>query len=489
LPFEAAPGAACDPAGPDSDALAGRPRVIVAESDAATRGYLDGLLKKSGFESLGVEGAEAAMAACFAAPPALLLGAASRDIDAIALTRWLRADERTASLPIVILSERSGEEARIEAYEAGVDEYLEKPLSARELIARIESVVRLAGARAHIAGRERRVAVLTRLASVVETAMDAVISVDRRQRITLFNAAAEKMFGCDALSALGRPLDAFIPARFRDGHAKHVEAFGRTGVSGRTMGRLGELTALRADGVEFPIEASISQASVDGELLFTVILRDISERQAAVETQRLLIGELDHRVKNTLAMVQAIASQTAKSYADPKDFAESFNGRVRAMASAHTLLTRAAWKGADLRDLIHEQLLLGVDSRILLSGPDVFLEPQIAMHFGMVLYELGSNARKYGALSRGEGQIALNWVVETIEHASFLAFDWVETGGPPTKAPSQRHFGTRLIEFSLTHSLHGKADLDFAPAGLRCRIKLPLGQSVFLEGVGKILEG
>jgi two-component sensor histidine kinase len=254
------------------------------------------------------------------------------------------------------------------------------------------------------------------------------------------------------------------------------------------MGRLGDLTALRADGVEFPIEASISQARVDGELFFTVILRDMSERRAAVETQRLLIGELDHRVKNTLAMVQAIADQTAKAYADPKDFAESFNGRVRAMASAHTLLTRAAWKGADLRDLLREQLALGADSRILLSGPDVFLESRIALHFGMVLYELGSNARKYGALSSGEGRIELQWEVETIENAPFLAFNWFESGGPPTKPPEQRHFGTRLIEFSLTHSLHGKVELDFAPAGLRCRIGLPLGQSIFLEGVGKVLE-
>lgn len=480
--------AAAEVVGPVSDAPAGRPRVVIAESDEQTRDDLDGLLKKEGFDTLPVVGAEAALAACFAAPPALLLASGSQDIDAIALTRSLRGDERTASLPIMILSERSGEDARIEAYEAGVDVFGEKPVSARELIARIEGVVRLAGARANIAGRERRVAVLARLASVVETAMDAVISVDRRQKIALFNAAAEKMFGCDAVSALGRPLDDFIPARFRSAHAKHVEAFGRTGVSGRTMGRLGDLTALRADGVEFPIEASISQAWVDGELLFTVILRDISERHAAAEIQRLLIGELDHRVKNTLAMVQAIANQTAKAYADPKDFAESFNGRVRAMASAHTLLTRAGWKGADLSDLIREQMMLGNDPRILFSGPGVFLEPQIALHFGMVLYELGSNARKYGALSSGVGQIELAWGVETIENETFLHFDWIERGGPPAKPPSQRHFGTRLIESSLTHALHGKVDLDFAPAGLRCMIKLPLGQSVILEGVGKVLE-
>ena len=342
-------------AGAASDAPVAKesPRIVIAESDADMRLYLDGLLQDWGFDTVPVADTEAALAACLTEQPALLLSdVSSPGVDGLDLTRRLRADERTAALPIMILSQRAGEDARIKGYQAGADEYMEKPFAARELIARIENVVALAGARANIAGKLRRVAVLVRLASVVETAMDAVISIDKSQRITLFNAAAEKMFGCDALSAMGRPLDDFIPQRFRAAHARHVEGFSKTGVSGRTMGRLGDLTALRADGVEFPIEASISQARIDGEVLFTVILRDMSERHAAAETQRLLIGELDHRVKNTLAIVQAIANQTAKAHVDPKMFAESFNGRVRAMASAHTLLTQAGWKGADLGSLL-----------------------------------------------------------------------------------------------------------------------------------------
>ncbi len=199
--------------------------------------YLDGLLQDWSFDTVPVADAEAALAACLAEPPALLLSdVSSPGIDGLDLTRRLRAEERTAALPIMILSHRAGEDARIQGYEAGADEYMEKPFAARELIARIENVVALAGARANIAGKLRRVAVLVRLASVVETAMDAVISIDKSQRITLFNAAAEKMFGCDALSAMGRPLDDFIPQRFRAAHARHVEGFGKTGVSGRTMG-------------------------------------------------------------------------------------------------------------------------------------------------------------------------------------------------------------------------------------------------------------
>ena len=466
----------------DAKAATAHPLILVACADAKICGDLAALLSASGFEPLLAADAEAAVTACLDASPALLLSeAAASGIDGLALTRLLRADERTATLPIMLLSDRAGEAARIESYDAGADEIMEKPFAERELIARIKAAVRLSGARAEFAGRQRRFAVLTRLASVVETAMDAVISINARQQITLFNAAAEQMFGCKAEDAIGRPLDAFIPQRFRASHAKHVETFARTGVSGRTMGRLGDLTALRAGGVEFPIEASISQARVDDELLFTVILRDISERKAAAEMQRLLIGELDHRVKNTLAMVQAIANHTAKTNADPKIFVQSFNARVRAMASAHTLLTQAGWKGANLGELIHQQLTLGPeesDSRILCLGPKVFLTPQLAMHFGMVLYELGANARKYGSLSGSEGRLDINWRVDPANAEELLTFDWVESGGPPICPPIEKHFGTRLIESSLTHSVQGKVALDFAETGLVCKISLPLGQSI-----------
>ncbi|MGO9392607.1 HWE histidine kinase domain-containing protein [Rhodoblastus sp.] len=463
-------------------ASSARSLVAIADSDAASREKLDVLLREAGFDTVLAADAASAMEACLNASPALLvIDVAAPGIGGLEMTRRLRADERTATLPIMLLAERSSESVRIDGYDAGADEILEKPHSARELIARIGALVRLSRARAEIAGRQRRIAVLARLASVVETAMDAVISIDTQQKITLFNAAAEQMFGCKGLDALGKPLDIFIPRRFRSAHANHVEAFARTGVSGRTMGRLGDLTALRADGREFPIEASISQARVDGETLFTVILRDISERKAAAETQRLLIGELDHRVKNTLAMVQAIANQTAKAYSDPQVFVENFNGRVRAMAGAHTLLTRAGWKGADLGDLIREQLTMGPfdsDQRIVCQGPEVFLSPQFAMHFGMVLYELGANARKYGALAKPEGQLAVHWTVSPAGAAELLEFEWVESGGPPIGEPIQKHFGTRLIESSLTHSLHGKVELDFASGGLVCKVSLPLPQNV-----------
>ena len=362
------------------------PTIVVASGDGDERAYLEGLLRRSGFGVRIAGDAEKVIRLCQTGAPALLLcDAALPPNGGLELTRRLRDDERTTALPIMLISSRAGESARIEGYDAGADEYLEKPFGVRELIARIDAAVRLSVARTDISNKQRRIAVLARLASVVETAMDAVISINGKQEIVLFNAAAEEMFRCPVRDALGRQLDDFIPHRFRGRHKHLVAAFGRAGVSGRSMARLGDLAALRADGTEFPIEASISQARVDGEMLFTVILRDISERKAAMETQHLLIGELDHRVKNTLAMVQAIASQTARTNIDPQEFAKSFNGRIRAMATAHTLLTRAGWAGADLGELIREQLTLGPDdSRIACHGAAFFLEPQFALHFGLV---------------------------------------------------------------------------------------------------------
>src|SRR6266404_3745014 len=122
-----------------------------------------------------------------------------------------------------------------------------------------------------------------RFEGIVDSAMDAIISINEAQRVVLFNAAAERMFGCAAVEALGQPLQRFIPARLREVHRAHVRAFATAGVTNRTMGKLGSLTALRADGQEFPIEASISQTEVGGDKLFTVILRDITKRKEAEE--------------------------------------------------------------------------------------------------------------------------------------------------------------------------------------------------------------
>jgi len=152
----------------------------------------------------------------------------------------------------------------------------------------------------------------------------------------------------------------------------------------------------------------------------------VTERTQAEETQRLLIGELNHRVKNTLATVQAIATQTLRHNRNLEDFAASFAGCLQALARAHSLLSDAVWKGASLADLVSDQLHLGTidERRMRLSGPRVFLPPQLALHLALILHELATNANKYGALSNARGMIELKWTIAGEQ----LEIEWAESG-------------------------------------------------------------
>jgi two-component sensor histidine kinase len=165
-----------------------------------------------------------------------------------------------------------------------------------------------------------------------------------------------------------------------------------------------------------------------------------------------------------------------KTSGDPADFVENFDGRLHALASAHTLLMRTSWQGAALDDLIREQVMLGPagsDNRISYGGPPIVLTPQCALHLGLVLHELGSNARKHGALSTSQGRLSVTWETLKAEPARFK-ITWAESGGPTVAPPKASGFGSRLIERSLTHGLHGQVRLDYAPEGLTCEISLPL---------------
>ena len=177
-----------------------------------------------------------------------------------------------------------------------------------------------------------------RLEAIVATAMDAIITIDNDHKIIFFNPAAEAMFGIESNDALGQPISRFIPERYRAAHEGHIRHFGKTGETGRRMGALGAISGLRANGQEFPVEASISQAVVGQERLSTVILRDITERKANEEARALLAREVDHRAKNALAIVQALVSLTRAPTRET--FVEAVTGRVSALARAHSLLAQ-----------------------------------------------------------------------------------------------------------------------------------------------------
>jgi PAS domain S-box-containing protein len=215
-----------------------------------------------------------------------------------------------------------------------------------------------------------------------------------------------------------------------------------------------------------------------GNFLYGVrVVQDVTARKEADDRQKLLMDELNHRVKNTLATVQSLATQTARGTDSPEAFRKSFEGRLIALSQAHDQLTRRHWASADLRAIANSAIsayLDGAEDRIALSGDDVTVTPRVALTMAMVFHELTTNAVKYGALSVPAGRVEVMWrVVQGSSQPALLWIEWREHGGPSVTAPARQGFGSRFIEGSVTAELQGTARLHFDAAGLRCTMEMP----------------
>lgn len=215
----------------------------------------------------------------------------------------------------------------------------------------------------------------------------------------------------------------------------------------------------------------------DGAMLYLVrVVQDITERKQAELRQKLLLDELNHRVKNTLATVQSLASQTARSATSPKTFSSAFEGRLIALSKAHDQLTLHHWESAELRELLSGSLApyaAAAPERIVLRGEDLVLRPRAVLTLAMALHELTTNAAKYGALSVPSGRVEVQWQQAETAGRKMLRLEWTESGGPEVKVPERRSFGSRLIEGSIKAELGGAVELTYAPEGLRCEILIP----------------
>ena len=206
---------------------------------------------------------------------------------------------------------------------------------------------------------------------------------------------------------------------------------------------------------------------------------DVTEQRRAEERQQLLIHELNHRVKNTLSIVQALAMQSFNVRMEPEIARKTFDARHNALSAAHNLLTTQNWENAGLLETIKASIAATTGAnvdRVRLQGPDTVVAPQTAVSLAMAIHELCTNAIKYGALSNETGTVDVRWSVRTIEDGpTELEIEWTEAGGPPVQRPSRRGFGTRLIERGLSAELRSEVELEFRPTGLNCKIlaKLP----------------
>lgn len=203
----------------------------------------------------------------------------------------------------------------------------------------------------------------------------------------------------------------------------------------------------------------------------------LDKEKRAAEHQRLLIDELNHRVKNTLATVQSISAQTLRTADTKEDARDALERRLLALSRAHDVLTRESWDGADLVEVIEKALepyQISGENRLRITGPHVRVTPRMSLALAMAMHELATNAVKYGALANKTGTIDVSWNVTNGTAPPRLALRWTETGGPPVVPPRRRGFGSRLIERSLANDLDGQVEIAFAPTGVVCTVDAPV---------------
>jgi PAS domain S-box-containing protein len=303
---------------------------------------------------------------------------------------------------------------------------------------------------------------------ILEGASDyAIMATDLDQKVTIWNSGAQRMLGWAANELIGRPFPPIWTESDLAARADHAQR-ARCLENGRSEE---ERWQLRKDGTPFWAHTLMMPLRKhDGALIgFLKILRDRTEQRAADEKQTLLINELNHRVKNTLATVQSIAAQTLRSAASAEQARFALDERLFALSRAHDVLTRESWEGAELSEIVALAVSPYVDndpSRIVTDGPPVRLEPRMALAIAMTLQELATNAAKYGGLSVPAGRLSIVWTMED----GLLRLRWEEKDGPRVTPPLRRGFGSRLIERCLSAEMAGDASIEFAESGVVCII-------------------
>jgi PAS domain S-box-containing protein len=314
-----------------------------------------------------------------------------------------------------------------------------------------------------------------RMRAIVNTVVDAIITIDGQGTIENLNPAAAEVFGYTAEEIIGRNVKILMPEPYRHEHDGYLEHYLTTGHA-KVIGIGREVIGLRKNGSSFPMELAINEMAVGGRRMFTGVVRDITERRRAEDHQKLLIAELDHRVKNILAEVTAVAKSTGQGSRSSEEFLQALDGRIQSMAAAHGLLSENSWEGVDLAALVRNQLApYSTSENITISGTDVILSAAEIRATARVLHELVTNAAKHGALSNPNGHVTVNWDRRPNGQATEnLVLEWRELGGPPASTNGTSGYGTTLIRNLVPHELGGKVDLMLASDGVSCKIEFPL---------------
>ncbi len=307
---------------------------------------------------------------------------------------------------------------------------------------------------------------LEKKARLIDLSHEAILVRDMDDKIERWNTGCVELFGYTREEALGAKCDELLKSEFPTNKSEVEASLRETGFWS------GELRHLAKDGSPVWVDSRQQLLRFDGQSVVIECDRDITDRRADDEVRNLLLGELTHRVRNSLAIVQALARQTGRRATSVSKFLHDFGGRIEAMSSAHNLLSEAQWHGVDMRALIESQTIapFGADHAVSIRGAKVFLSAQTAMQLVLILHELATNAEKFGALSDTCGRLDVSWEDARGEPGK-VEIEWKESGGPKVSAPKSKGFGLSLIERSkdLPYLV---VNMEFEPTGLVCRMKI-----------------
>jgi PAS domain S-box-containing protein len=313
-----------------------------------------------------------------------------------------------------------------------------------------------------------------RLAATYEHAAIGIAEVDASGRFLRVN---------EAICAItGQSRDALLNARLFDRTHPDDRSADRDLFLKQVQGELADYSIekryVRQDGqVRWMSVKSTTVRDADNRFLYGVrVVQDVTERRQAEQSQQLLIDELNHRTKNTLAIVQSLFWQTARDRPASSELRDAFEGRLFALSKAHEQLTIGHWESAPLRDIIIAGIgahFSGLGDRIEMAGDVVVLRPKAALTLAMACHELATNAVKYGALSVNTGRINIRWQKFAPDPSSPVLIEWRESGGPRVHPPTRRGFGSKFVETSIAADLHGRSKIAFEPEGVRCTMELP----------------
>ncbi len=311
------------------------------------------------------------------------------------------------------------------------------------------------------------------LSAIVESSFDAIVSKDLNGLITSWNGGAERLFGYSSEEALGQPVTMLIPPDKQDEEPRILERIRR----GERVASF-ETIRRRKDGRPVPVSLTVSPVrNSSGRIVgASKIARDVSAAKESEHRIRMLMREVNHRVKNQYAVILSMVRETNKRSKSPDLFERLVRERIMALARSHDLLVAADWKGARIFELLLAQIkAFGEEDRVSMSGPSVVLNPNAVQHLGMAFHELGTNSAKHGALSGTQGTIAVSWNVVDREREKFLRLTWREEDGPAVQEiATEGGFGSVVLKRVAPQALSGSGELLFGTHGVSWTLEAPL---------------